>query len=129
MLSHPSINRLMLPAALSAAMLLSAACGQAQPTTAGGGSATEVRLATSEWKFAPDTLKVPVGKPVTLVLENKGMIEHDVKADVLGVHVHANPRQTSRQTLTFDKPGTYDYECSIPGHKEAGMKGKIVVGS
>ena len=42
-----------------------------------------------------------------LVLENDGLIEHDVKADVLGVHLHAPPRQTAQQTLTagVGRPG------------------------
>ena len=27
----------------------------------------------------------------------------------------------------FDKPGTFDFACLIPGHYQAGMKGQIVV--
>ncbi|MCC6176356.1 MAG: cupredoxin domain-containing protein [Chloroflexi bacterium] len=120
--------RLAIPALAAAALLLGAGCSAKTPAAApGGGAANEVRLATSEWKFTPDTLKVSAGNPVTLVLENKGLIEHDFHVGTFDVHVHAQPRATVQKTVTFDRPGTYEYDCTIPGHKEAGMKGKIVV--
>jgi uncharacterized cupredoxin-like copper-binding protein len=30
-------------------------------------------------------------------------------------------------TVTFTKPGTYRYLCTLPGHAEAGMKGVLTV--
>ncbi len=110
-------------------VLLAAACSAPASAPAGKGSSPgEVKIATSEWKFEPATVKVPAGQPVTVVLENKGAIEHDLKVEALGFQLQAQPKQNARQTLTFDRPGTYDVECSIPGHKEAGMKAKLVVG-
>ena len=33
-------------------------------------------------------------------------------------------------TITFDRPGDYEYICHLPGHEEYGMKGVMsVVGS
>jgi cytochrome c oxidase subunit 2 len=133
-MSRPrSLTRL--SAVLSAALLLvlATACSSGSPQPAAGGSAggsgDQIKLVTSEWKFEPASLKVPVGKPVTLVLENKGALEHDVYNEALGVHLVAPPRETVRQTITFDKPGTYEFDCSIAGHKESGMKGTILVGN
>ena len=38
-----------------------------------------------------------------------------------------NPGKTSRVEVTL-KAGTYTYFCPFPGHRAAGMKGKLVVG-
>ena len=73
------------------------------------------------------TNALAAGKPVTLVLDNKGALEHDVFLPALDVHVRADPRKSGQRTLTFDQAGTYEFECSLPGHKEAGMKGKLMV--
>jgi cytochrome c oxidase subunit 2 len=112
-------------------VLAAAGCstaGSATPAQGGaGGSGNEVRLVTTEWKFEPGTLQVPLGKPVSLVLDNKGALEHDIMAPALNLHVYAAAKKTGSSMVTFDKPGSYDFECSIPGHKEAGMKGKIVI--
>ncbi|MBI4494672.1 MAG: nitrite reductase, copper-containing [Chloroflexi bacterium] len=135
-MSHPirvPRTRLALPgAALALVVLLAAACapplpGQARKS-ADGASPSEVRMQATEWKYSPLTVQLPVGHPVTLVLENKGTVEHDLHMDAIGVRLVARPGQTAQQTRTFDKPGTYTYECTLPGHKEAGMKGTVVVG-
>lgn len=98
---------------------------QAQP------SITVVRVIATEFKFNPSALQVPSSRPVTLILDNQGTIQHDLTGQVGGVNVHlvANAGQTARGEFTFDKPGEYELICSIPGHKEAGMKAKLVVGA
>jgi uncharacterized cupredoxin-like copper-binding protein len=36
--------------------------------------------------------------------------------------------QGESETITINAaPGTYDFYCSTPGHKEAGMVGKLIV--
>ncbi len=37
------------------------------------------------------------------------------------------PGRTSRVEVTL-KPGTYTFYCPFPGHRAAGMRGKLVVG-
>lgn len=113
--------------------LLAAGCTaspsqQAAKGTASGAS-NEIRLVTSEWKFDPGTVQVASGRSITLVLDNKGALEHDIQVNGIDLHLHAQARQTAQQTVTFDKPGTYEFVCTLPGHQEAGMKGKLVVGS
>jgi len=27
----------------------------------------------------------------------------------------------------FEKPGEYEYSCDLPGHRDAGMKGTLIV--
>ncbi|HEX2996197.1 MAG TPA: plastocyanin/azurin family copper-binding protein, partial [Anaerolineales bacterium] len=43
------------------------------------------------------------------------------------LHVSANAGETSVLELTVSEPGTYEVFCSVQGHKEAGMIGKLNV--
>ena len=104
------------------------------------------------WAFAPSVIKIPLGQPVTLTLMNDGQSEHDfevtgipaehVEAVVsmeghsqLGrghhaegiVAAHAMSQMTASVMFTPTRIGEYEIHCTIPGHKEAGMVGKLVV--
>ena len=105
-----------------------AGCGnptEAAPT----GPAIEIG-GTDTMKFDPETITVKAGESVTIAFKNKGVIVHDyisngatknVKlANVLG-------GREVRGVFQATKPGTYAVICQQPGHKEAGMVGKIVV--
>ena len=37
------------------------------------------------------------------------------------------PTKTSEILWRFDKAGSFDFSCLIPGHREAGMTGTVVV--
>jgi heme/copper-type cytochrome/quinol oxidase subunit 2 len=47
----------------------------------------------------------------------------------LGFSLLAKAGQTVTGEFTFDKPGIFDFYCSIPGYKDAGMKGTVTVGT
>ncbi len=111
-------------------LLLSACIGPAAtpaPSTSASDVTTDVRLVATEFKYDPAIVRVPVGKDITITLENKGAIEHDLHIAAFNIHLVPKPGQTVKATFRADKPGTYDFECTIPGHKEAGMKGQLVV--
>jgi nitrite reductase (NO-forming) len=76
----------------------------------------------------PD-LHVPQGAHVTLTLVNGDGALHNLSIDELGVHSADITGQGSRTTVTFvaDPPGTFAYYCAIPGHRQAGMEGKLIV--
>jgi manganese oxidase len=122
------------------AVMVLAPSRQAQQTATTSGAATsatvtpaqtapEVHLAVKEWSFQPSTLQLPVGKPVTLVLDNKGQLDHDVTIPSLGISLKAPSGRSVAQTVTADKAGSFAFLCSIPGHKEAGMQGQVEVGN
>ncbi len=90
-----------------------------QPTPAG------MTVEAAEFAFTPSELSLPAGSGA-ITLTNKGTIEHDIKIDALGFLVHVKPGETATQTATF-AAGTYDFYCSIPGHKQAGMIGTLTV--
>jgi uncharacterized cupredoxin-like copper-binding protein len=90
--------------------------------------AGEVWIASTEFKFVPATVRVIEGSSVTLVLDNsQGETEHEVNVPAFGFYLIARGGQVTRKTLIFDKPGEYEFMCDLPGHQEAGMKGKLIV--
>jgi uncharacterized cupredoxin-like copper-binding protein len=108
----------------------------------------EVRM-DDTMRFSPDTLQVKAGETVRLVVHNAGQVEHEL---VLGSdeqirehaeamkkatehsHNHAGsaaisvaPGKTGELVVTFAQAGAVQMACLIPGHYEAGMRGKVQV--
>lgn len=78
----------------------------------------------------PD-LVVPIGKVVQIKLidgDDDGA-EHDIVIPDLKIQSGKVQRKGATAVVTFraDKAGTFTYFCSIPGHKEAGMIGRLIV--
>lgn len=59
------------------------------------------------------------------------MADHDMAMEGHGeepaVHVAAAPSTTGTVSFTPSAAGTYEYYCTVEGHKEAGMVGTLVV--
>ena len=80
--------------------------------------------------FDPATISVTAGRPVELMLRNNGQMPHDLTLSdgvAQPVKITANGGQTASGSFTIDKPGNYTFECSMPGHAAAGMRGTITV--
>jgi uncharacterized cupredoxin-like copper-binding protein len=109
---------------LGAALLVAAAVAVGLAGTA----PAVLKITAKEFAFEPKELKVKAGQPVKLVLENKGVIEHDIVLEKLGVKTAAiQPGKSVEVTFTAKTKGRYPIVCSVPGHKEAGMTGTLVV--
>ena len=89
--------------------------------------AREVTLTASEWEFAPTVIYAKLGEPMTIVLVNDGIIEHDVEVATYGLHLHAEAGLTMKGSFVPDKLGTFEFACEIAGHRAAGMVGKLMV--
>ncbi len=128
-----SLRRASALAVVAAAVLLVGGCGGgggqvAGPTTHTGSTAAAgvvLSLTGSEYSFVPSTLKASAGK-TTIRFTNKGVVEHDLTIDALHVKLAAKPGKTAEATVTL-KPGTYPFYCSVPGHLQSGMRGKLTV--
>ncbi len=126
-------------------LLLSACAGTSQPET-------EITVEATDFAYSPLSISIPAGEPVTLLLKNSGKVEHDFvidKINVTGVeaseadpaahhqmgheqpeydlHFFARAGETATLKFTALEPGTYEIFCSVAGHKEAGMIGKLIV--
>lgn len=112
--------RMLIPLSVAAGIVV-AACG---PAAAG---LPEVRVVMTDFAFAPRRVEVPAGQKVELRLTNSGRVEHDVTADGISLHVHLMSGERLAVEAGPFEPGEYDFFCSVVGHREAGMVGKIVV--
>jgi nitrite reductase (NO-forming) len=90
-------------------------------------SRADVRLTATEFAFSQPTLQVEPGQPVHLTLDNRGSIEHNLHVDGSSATLDARAGQSVAADFSFDQPGEFNFFCSIPGHKEAGMQGKLIV--
>jgi plastocyanin len=88
----------------------------------------EVRIVSTEFRFSPATVLVAAGRVVTLVLDNSGAeTEHGLFVPGLGFRLQASAGEIARKNILVEKPGKYDYNCDLPGHREAGMTGTLIV--
>ena len=114
-----------------------------------GDSGTVIEVRAEDYKFVPSEISVPVGQEVTLKLKNVTKQAHDLEVqglqiEMMGDHqaagdhagampgtlaLHTEKGKTSSVTFKADRPGTYEFRCTISGHKELGMVGKLVVTS
>lgn len=79
-------------------------------------------------KFEPASIAVTAGQPVEVTLENTGSLVHDLSlAEGVSqpIKIEAVGGASATATFTVDRPGTYTFLCSVPGHEAAGMKGTI----
>lgn len=111
-----------------AAVLFVAACGGGQGTDAYGerspvavtGSSVTVEM--KDIKFQPQGIKVKPGTTVTWV--NKDAVIHNVR-QVESVFLSQDVmREGDTFTYTFDKPGTYRYQCT---YHHPNMNGVVIV--
>jgi uncharacterized cupredoxin-like copper-binding protein len=88
----------------------------------------EVRIVSTAFKYAPAKVRVAAGRAVTLVLDNSGAeTEHGLFLPALGFRLQVKAGEIARENIVFEKPGEYEFTCDLPGHREAGMKGTLIV--
>jgi len=75
------------------------------------------------------TLKVHQGETVQINLINGEGAEHDIVFDQFAARSDRVVGKGASSILSFtaDRPGDSIYYCSVPGHREAGMEGRIEV--
>lgn len=93
---------------------------------AAGGTTFDVSMV--DLAFDPKTLTFPADTDVTVNAVNNGALQHNwVVQDVDNVGTRLL-NGGERETITVNLPaGEYTYLCTVPGHAEAGMVGKLTV--
>jgi uncharacterized cupredoxin-like copper-binding protein len=138
------------------ASLLLVACssggseGAASTSTAPAASAVSTRIEVTlsdALRLEPATMTVRAGVPVTFVVTNAGVLEHEFylgdenaqaeheeEMTLAGGMRHdepegfaVDPGETRELTYTFAKAGTTMAGCHVAGHYLAGMKAEITV--
>ncbi len=84
-----------------------------------------IDVVATEMAYDPSNIVVEAGEvPVRMV--NEGTVIHDLRIEGLPFLLEAEPGATETATVDLE-PGTYQFYCSIPGHREAGMEGVLEV--
>lgn len=97
--------------------------------------------------FLPSVIEVKKGEQIKLSLRNSGALDHELVVATLeenlkhAIEMQKNPDmehddpnakrlapgKTGDIVWHFTRAGEFDFSCLIPGHREAGMTGKIIV--
>jgi plastocyanin len=100
-------------------------------TPAGGGGASNLKVdadPSGALKFDKDKLSAKAGT-VTITMDNPSSVPHAIAVEGNGVDKDGKTvNKGGVSTVTADlKPGTYEFYCPVPGHREGGMKGTLTV--
>jgi uncharacterized cupredoxin-like copper-binding protein len=114
------------------ALCLGAVLVAAIPQTSGTGVNSEVlaqlpALTTPGFQFDQTEIHVRAGETVALRLDNTHGVPHSFDIDELDVHVAMPSGESALALFRPTIPGEYSYYCGIPGHRQAGMVGKLIV--
>lgn len=78
----------------------------------------------------PD-LVIQAGRKISLRITNGDGIPHDLLILDLNIQVPlVNGKGTATEvdfTVRGDQAGTYSYFCTVSGHRQAGMEGKLII--
>lgn len=104
---------------------------------------------SDQMQFSPDVIKVKKGEVIKFTHKNKGKLMHEFvlgTPELLTEHAammqkfpgmehsepymsHIAPGESGEMLWKFSEAGEYAFGCLVPGHYEAGMKGKVIVES
>lgn len=90
--------------------------------------------------IVPERINARQGDTISAHVINAGQTPHDILFCGDGVNaastckdrwsfVRLDPGQEANISVPVKKAGTFDYFCSIPGHKQGGMRGELIVQS
>lgn len=100
------------------------------PRAVAGPAILDVTLEGTEFKWKPNVVTVQRDQRVRFRVVNKGAIEHTfVSAPARIPETKEIPPggQVTVEWKAPSRPGSLEFWCGVPGHREAGMVGKIVV--
>jgi uncharacterized cupredoxin-like copper-binding protein len=89
-------------------------------------AAMSVDVVSHDIFFEPSEVTIPANTDVTVNLPNEGVTPHNFSIDTLGIDVDIAPGATE-QVVINAPAGEYEYYCNVPGHKQAGMVGTLIV--
>src|SRR5207244_6589978 len=112
--------------AVGAAMILGiTGYAAASGSTGSGTRAGDLVIAATNARFSTTTLTADHGT-VTVDFTNNDLFWHTFTVTNLGVDIRSPVKGHER--LSFNAPpGTYEFFCAIPGHKQIGMRGTLVI--
>ncbi|MFG1466775.1 cupredoxin family protein [Xanthobacter sp. DSM 24535] len=106
-----------------------------------------MREADGKMVFIPNRIDIRKGEQVKFAIRNNGEMDHEIVVGTLDENLkhmaemmknpdmehndpnakRLAPKKTGDIVWKFTKAGEFDFSCLIPGHREAGMSGTIIV--
>lgn len=93
-------------------------------------TARKITVTGTEFKFEPSEIKAAPGERLRIIFVNAGSAPHNLTIEGLEVATNTvGPGQQSGVEFTVPAEGEYPLTvfCSVPGHRERGMVGTLVV--
>jgi uncharacterized cupredoxin-like copper-binding protein len=84
-------------------------------------------LAIENIKFMDTQLSMQNGEVLGLFVTNRDGAPHSFDIDALNLHVTVPANSTSAVAIKPTAAGTLEFYCAVPGHRDAGMVGTVVV--
>jgi plastocyanin len=86
-----------------------------------------IEMMASDFKFSTNEIKAKQGDLLTVsILNSEGT--HDFVIDELNVNSGMIPTgETVEINIPTDKPGTYEFYCSVNNHRQMGMTGTLII--
>jgi uncharacterized cupredoxin-like copper-binding protein len=144
-----------IPIVIASLMVPSAASGHGSFAAGDPGDPTkpfrtiEVRMTEGQGTmgYEPNRIQVKKGEQIRFVITNSGELPHEFMLDSFEQNAkhkiemeknpemehddpngtRLDPKKTTAILWKFDKEGTFEFACLIPGHYEAGMHGVVVI--
>lgn len=92
-----------------------------------GSEVKEIALESNGLNFTPAEIRVKLGDKVKLTYKNNRG-KHDWTLDEFNAKTKLiEAGQSDTIEFTADKKGSFEYYCSVQGHRQAGMKGTFIV--
>jgi Cu-Zn family superoxide dismutase len=95
--------------------------------SAGSGAAEPITVTAHDIFFDPKEITIPANTDVTIIIPNEGAALHDFVVEELDIDAGNIPPGETVEVVINAPAGEYEYFCSVPGHKAAGMLGTLVV--
>jgi nitrite reductase (NO-forming) len=87
----------------------------------------EFTIVSKGLNFAPNEIKVNAGDTVRVTYKNT-VGTHDWTIDEFNAKTKLlDAGQEETVEFVADKAGSFEFYCSVPGHRKAGMKGNLIV--
>jgi len=99
------------------------------PGKAGGKpqvDARSVALTAKNFEYSLSRIKINMGEEIALKIKSDDNA-HDFAVDGLGKIATVSGDSTVTRRLRVDKLGRYTFFCTLPGHRDGGMEGILVV--
>jgi plastocyanin len=107
--------------------LAAVGASKAEGTAKAENGTLDIPVAASGLAFEFADAEAPAGQ-VKLTSENPQSVDHNIAVEGSGVDEKGPVVQNGTSEITADlQSGEYTFYCSVPGHREGGMEGKLTV--